>query len=502
MKSSRVNKSRLLCKGILFFVVLSLLFSCSPSAATPKEQSQDGADGMWLYRDFSALEFTRENGEVTTLKAENPGLIVAVYWASWCPYCKTALENIDETLRIAGEENARLVLINKLDGEKESAQSANAYLAEHEISAENWMDDGLHSYNEIGMNVIPTVLVFDGQTRLMGVVEGRMPNAEELRSMLKNAAQGNPARVMNAVESIMVRGDGGVETISQPGVLSESQGLLMLAALGNGDADLYESLYRYVETHKTSAGLVSWQDNSTVNALIDDLRIYRAMKAYGINEQTLLAYSDAMFNGNVNNGRLVDFIDAENSVKATRFTLCYGDFEAMNLLSEIDGRWKKIYNDALSIVKGGIISEAFPLFHSWYDYETGMYKGGSLNMAEAMVTLLNLARIGELPAQSLEWLSNRMDEGYIYAVYDSDGRPNREGMYESTAVYAIIVQIAMEEGCMDLALKAVTRMEALRIRNGSIAADGAFGNADGSGFYSFDQLTALLAYQRLQEVTY
>ena len=499
MKISCVKKSRLLCEGIILIAVLSVLVSCSLQINLKQEQQ---GDGLWLYRDFSSLEFTNEYGELIALKDENPGLTVAVYWASWCPYCKTALQGLEEAERVAKEENARLVLINKLDGVKETAESAQAYLAEHEIKTTNWMDDGVHSYEKLGMNMIPTVLVFDWQTRLMGVVEGRMPEPEELRSMLKNAAQGNAARVMSAVERLMVREDGGVKADSQEGVLSESQGLLMLAALGNGDANLYESLYKYVQSHKTAAGLVSWQEDATVNALIDDLRIYRAMVAYGINEQALKEYSEAIWNGNVHNNHPVDFIDAKNSTKATRFTLCYGDFSAMNLLSKIDERWKNVYNNTLSIVKGGMISERFPLFYSWYDYETGMYKGDALNMAEAMVTLLNLARIGELPAESLGWLSDRMDEGYIYAVYDRDGRPNNEGMYESTAVYAIIVQIAMEAGREDLALKAVTRMEALRIRNGGIAADGVFGNTDGSGVYSFDQLTALLAYQRLQEVTY
>ena len=65
---------------------------------------------------------------------------------------------------------------------------------------------------------------------------------------------------------------------------------------------------------------------------------------------------------------------------------------------------------------------------------------------------------------------------------------------------AILVAIGLSEGRTALGLQAATRMEALRVQNSHNEVDGAFGSADGSGVYSFDNLSALLAYQQLRGI--
>jgi hypothetical protein len=69
--------------------------------------------------------------------------------------------------------------------------------------------------------------------------------------------------------------------------------------------------------------------------------------------------------------------------------------------------------------------------------------------------------------------------------------------YDSTAVYAIIAMIGVEEEDIVLVNQAVQKMEKLRIDDTSLSYNGAFGMEDGTEIRSFDQVMPLLAYMRI-----
>ena len=71
--------------------------------------------------------------------------------------------------------------------------------------------------------------------------------------------------------------------------------------------------------------------------------------------------------------------------------------------------------------------------------------------------------------------------------------------YESTAIYGLVSMIAQTLGDETLANKALARMEDMRVFDSDNKINGAFGNADGTGIYSFDQCIALLTYSRFEE---
>lgn len=67
--------------------------------------------------------------------------------------------------------------------------------------------------------------------------------------------------------------------------------------------------------------------------------------------------------------------------------------------------------------------------------------------------------------------------------------------YESTATYALVAMLGKEINDSELTGKALKKMEKMRINNTSYSYNGAFGNEDGTGISSFDQLMPMLAYQ-------
>ena len=72
--------------------------------------------------------------------------------------------------------------------------------------------------------------------------------------------------------------------------------------------------------------------------------------------------------------------------------------------------------------------------------------------------------------------------------------------YESTAVYALTAMIGDTLGDAGLRGWALKKMEKSRIQDCSRVYNGAFGNEDGSGIVSFDQLMPLSAYAALETI--
>ena len=319
----------------------------------------------------------------------------------------------------------------------------------------------------------------------------------------------------NFVRNKLTNASGGIKTTLlndnqdniKETILSESQGIMLEYAELTNDAELFKTTLDYINKYMKNDELVSWrvQNNnaSRVNAAIDDLRIYGALKEgfdkFGKNNRELRKYRKAIYKYNVEEGNLVDSYDFEYNQKAERLTLCYADFEVLKELSESDRRFKKVYKNSFDIVKNGYISDEFPLYYSWYNYKTKKYEKDDLNTAEAMVTLLHLAEKGELKQSTISWLKNAIKKDGILGKYTVDGNVVNGYEYESTAVYSIVALIGNELNDRELIDLAVNKMEKMRINNVASEFNGAFGNPDGSGIYSFDQCMALLTYGSLEK---
>lgn len=506
MKEQRPNKTTIFvllasvvaCIGVTFII---LSFLSSPKHSAPAETGETLLKNELpvspLYKNIAAAKLTDAQGKAVSL---NGTCSVLFYWASWCPDCGQVLPLIDQTANLVKEAGANFYLVNRTESGKETMQSAEDALKQAGVATTTLYDIDRKAYDEIGLSMIPSTVILDKSGMVVSVLEGALPEEAALLAMISEAQEGKAAYLSNAIQKNMLTEDGGVKTellSEDERVLSESQGLMMLCEQG----ELFGRLYDYVKAHPAGGGLASWDVSgaslSPVNAAIDDLRIVRALAQNGGYESDVAAYAASLYEYNTANGKLVDFYDFGSGQKADRFTLCYADFEALSFLASYDKRFEDVKQDALTIVEGGYLADDFPLYKSWYNYATGMYPSGELNMAEALTTLYHLSRIGELSQTSLDWLRARIAEGQIWAVYDESGKPLKR--YESTGVYGLVAQIAVSEGDFALAAAAIEKMDSLKVRDVNSAANGLFGNADGSGVYSFDQLTALCAYRAMDK---
>lgn len=503
--------------------VAMLLLSCGFLSCAPisEEKQDENSTGTWtvaaverlsLWQDWSDAIFLTEDDTLRAVALDVPS--VMIYWASWCPHCQNSREQIVSLSGYLKEKGINVYVVDKLDGEKETKEAAREFWGEEEITLV--YDEGAKIYQRKGLRMVPTVIVLDGGGSVMAYEEGQIPDRDRMESMVAEAETGKSQKLMYAVKANLMTTEGGIRTNYLDGnslpsgndELSESMGLMLQNAMLAGDRELFGRLLNRLSQNSMlpeGGGPYPWvvtdKQDVTVNAAVDDLRIYSAVKAaqeiwgevqiVSDMEKALTAYL-------LRDGKLVDFYDFTYEQYADSLTLCYADFEAMNILGQRDSRWDEACRSTMEIVKGGRISDDFPLYYSRYSYASASYEGEELNMAEAMVTLLHLSRVGELPQDTYQWLLSRLEEGVIYAAYDTDGRPALEKRYESTAVYALAAMVAMEEGDMDMASRALSLMEPMRIYDSTNVLDGLFGGEDGNGIYSFDQCVALEAYLTIE----
>ena len=358
--------------------------------------------------DFSFVDDREQSHLISEWKGKN---LVVVFWASWCEDCSRQMPMMSQYEKLAKEYGEITFLyINKTDGSRETMERAKEYFDALSLEGELYYDTSLQAYDMLGLHNIPTTLFINKEGKITAWSSSQIEKTGIFEALLKNATEGGAKATAEFIVKYMMDGDGGIHSAYEPGnqvninseVLSESQGLGLLYAVSVQDKDLFDNILGYIKAFLWKEGLAAWRMEDgkagSVNALIDDLRIYRALveaeKLWGGYASEVRLCEEALLKRAVSDGKFVDFYDFQNRVYASRFTLCYGDMQAMQLLAEGTGDLgaARAYEKTLELLERGQISNEFPLYYSWYNYDKEQYEKDDLNTAEAMMTLLHLAR--------------------------------------------------------------------------------------------------------------
>ena len=311
------------------------------------------------------------------------------------------------------------------------------------------------------------------------------------------------------VENKMSRSDHGIKTTyhlplanheyaTGEEVLSESIGLMMLHYVYTQNEAGFERLRLFCEERLKNDPIYVYREGFSTNALIDDLRIIEALFLAAetfdepLYQEQALDYANVLYETNVSDGHLVDFYDVQYNNRNNFLTLCYANFKLLDKLSTYDPRWYTILEATKTIVDSGYISDSFPLYRNNYNYDSHTYNEDPIHIVHGLKTLFHLAQIDKLPSTSLDWLKQRVAEGTLYGSYSITGEALTD--IQSTAAYALAARIAAAVNDQPFYDQCIQRMEQYKITDQSSEMFGAFGNAETGEAYSFDQLSALLAY--------
>ena len=454
---------------------------------------------------------------VQDLANQNENGVWLMFWASWCPDCEEQLNIIAEMEALAENRGVELILVDRLNPQKENRENARTALEKHGAQALCLYDRNEACYQAWGLREIPSAVVLDSQGTVLEYRAGVMTIAQ-CEGMLDRAIRGRSAPGLAFISEQLFNGRGGICTSTMQNaspsgrdVLSESQGLMMLYALKAGDRALFDETWLFTRDSMMVDGLSAWYINAQgvkaqANALLDDLRIWYALHMassrwggdYGAAAAGLqAAIAEKCLNSG---GKLVDYVAFDTGKQAETISLCYLDLEILEALAQEAPVFSNVLAQARITLFGGRISDDFPLYYSSYSYADDAYSDADLNTSEALYTLWNLARVHSLPEDALAWLRERVENGDLAARYHVDGQPAEGFSYHSTAAYGLAALIAREVGDGQLLELAVRRMERMCVTEWGDTMYGAY-HQKGSPTFAFDQLIPLLVNTALNERT-
>ena len=486
------------------------------SLATPEDFIPQNISHMKKVPDASFVDLDNNTITLSEIVDASENGVWFLFFASWCPDCDEQFTIISEMERLSVLYGIDLILIDRMNPEKESLPALREKLADNHVTVPCYIDNDEVCYKSWGIKEIPSSVVLDKQYRA-AEMQNAVLTAGECEGMLRRVNNGRCAESLIFIENNLMNAYGGVYTTNGPrnttpsgtDVLSESQGLLLLSAVDTDDQELFDHVWSFTKEHMIIDGLCAWYTDVNfktggVNATLDDLRIWYALHRaadkwggnYG-NEALNIMRSIQQYCIN-SQGYLVDYVELTDHSQASTLSLCYPDLSILGELAEENDYFASVEEKCRSIVTGGYISDEFPLYYCGYDLAGGKYKQDDLNSAEALYVLWNLSRAGLLPETSLNWLREHVQNADLYARYHVDGTPVTGYEYHSTAVYGLAALIAHEVGDDELWELALRRMERLYILDYSDPHYGSYsqGNED---TYAFDQLISLKVQSILDE---
>ncbi len=474
----------------------------APDDTLPAETAlYTSIEGRLARADGTALELTDLRGAPVML----------LFWSSWCPDCKVYMESgLDAAFEAARDAGMQPYLVCREGRRGENWESAQVSLAELGTRETTLMDLGTAVYEQLGLRSVPSIAILDGEGRL-ALATTHMPDEQEVRAMAECVTLGQQGQSEAFLRKHLLAADGSIvssysargnQVAPGPAVYSETQGLMMLYAVAADDQALFDQLLSFVQTRMTVAGLSPWRiqgaEKADVNASLDDLRILEALllaeENWGGYQQELSYRESALYRTAVQEDLLRDYVTLDRGTPSEEVTLCYLDVTAMERLANRYGKWAPAAEKARTVLAGGVISDAFPLFYPKYNEKTGQYTGDRLQMNEALVAVYHAAKAGIDVTAALDWLETQLSEGAIFASYTLEGRPMAGYTYESPATYALLAQTALICDRDDLARRALARIERRRCYTAPLAGD--LGSVTDETHYTFDLVETLLAWQQ------
>ena len=183
------RKSLILTAAALLLIIVGALVGytyLSRGESAPQLSENDGeaaVEGEGESAPQPAPDFTvyDAEGNGITLSALMDGKpTVLNFWASWCGPCRSEMPHIQEAYeRLGGEVS--FVMINMTDGQRETQESAEEYMAESGWTFPIYFDSDYDAAMTYGAYSLPQTYFIDAEGRLIAAARGSM-SAEVLQS--------------------------------------------------------------------------------------------------------------------------------------------------------------------------------------------------------------------------------------------------------------------------------------------------------------------------------
>jgi predicted nucleic-acid-binding protein len=286
--------------------------------------------------------------------------------------------------------------------------------------------------------------------------------------------------------------------------LSESVGLWLTYLLEKDDQARFDEQLEVINNYFLEKKFIVWRidgkKQATVNALIDDFRIMRALFDAGEkwHDERYITLGKSIGKNIVKYGMqedtFVDFVDVHTHNKANTITLSYIMPSALLKMRQYHVLSKAQLEHQLSILSKAPKAQA-GFFPKYYDVVSKNYEYDTeLHMIDQLYTAYHSATLGLETKHFTTWLLSLYSRDHkLYGRYDaSTGEP--AVTFESPAVYAMATRYMLEIHNDRMAEEFFRKMESLKAN-----ANTGYVDVQTNATHIFDNLLPLLAEREVDD---
>ena len=159
----------------------------------PPEAQDDDLGGKLKVGDV-APDFTLadiQSGKDVKLSDYRGKTVLVFFWASWCPYCKAMCKKEGSLNKFAAEmdaaKDANLVILGVGTSSDDSAETQNAFLKTNNCTWTSTHDSGSKVEAKYGILGVPTVVLLDGDGKVLTYGTFRDPYRTSLLDYLRQS---------------------------------------------------------------------------------------------------------------------------------------------------------------------------------------------------------------------------------------------------------------------------------------------------------------------------
>lgn len=170
--------------GIAYFTYNTLSENFKAGSETTPDGNNAREEETYAAPDFTVVDSAGKKVKLSDFSGKP---VVLNFWASWCPPCKSEMPHFN-TVYAEVKDDVVFMMVDLVDGQRETQQSGQAYVAEQGFDLPIYFDTQELAANAYRISSIPTTFFIDSEGNIIKAYQGAI-DEKTLRDAIETIIQ-------------------------------------------------------------------------------------------------------------------------------------------------------------------------------------------------------------------------------------------------------------------------------------------------------------------------